>query len=210
MLRETQNQTGTCHWYSPPSLAGPAPAGCKFCCCFLLLFLFFNDCFHTSYLNICLADRRWICRVDRTAAVDDQAEISFFRSLEGRCHGNQLLSDLSTELSSGDIRQMALAYGKNCNWFAGRRRLVAQPGGLIVGFCRAFSLHHSTFMNIRVLRHHHSTTKYIIYTLRLKKRHWCRTLYSLHVHQTILKIFGRNVAETVSHQIVVCFPISPN
>jgi len=29
---------------------------------------------------------------------------------------------------------MALAYGKKCNWFAGRRRLVAQPGGLTLGF----------------------------------------------------------------------------
>jgi len=28
---------------------------------------------------------------------------------------------------------MALAYAKKCNWFAGRRRLVAQPGGLDVG-----------------------------------------------------------------------------
>ena len=29
---------------------------------------------------------------------------------------------------------MALAYGKKCNWFAKRRRLVAQPGGLTLGF----------------------------------------------------------------------------
>ena len=29
---------------------------------------------------------------------------------------------------------MALAYGKKCTGVAGRRRLVAQPGGLTLGF----------------------------------------------------------------------------
>ena len=29
---------------------------------------------------------------------------------------------------------MALAYGEKCNWFAGRRRLVALPGGLTLDF----------------------------------------------------------------------------
>ena len=61
-----------------------------------------------------------------------------FRFLEGCCHGNhgprQFVLALYTELSSGDIRQMASAYGKKRNWFAGRRRLVAQPGGLTSGF----------------------------------------------------------------------------
>ena len=36
-----------------------------------------------------------------------------FRSLGGRCHGNQSLLALFIELSSGDIRQTALAYGKS-------------------------------------------------------------------------------------------------
>jgi len=32
-------------------------------------------------------------RVDRTVAANDQFEISFFRSIKGRCHGNQFLQD---------------------------------------------------------------------------------------------------------------------
>jgi len=39
---------------------------------------------------------------------------------------------------------MALAYGKKCNYFVGRRRLVAQPGGLTVGLCPASSLNFIT------------------------------------------------------------------
>ena len=53
-----------------------------------------------------------------------------FRFLEARCHGNLFMLALSIELSSGDIRQMALAYGKRSTDVAGRRRLVTQPGGL--------------------------------------------------------------------------------
>jgi len=44
----------------------------------------------------------------------DQPETSFFRSLKGRCHGNQLLLVVH-----------------ECLW---ARRLVAQPGGLTFGF----------------------------------------------------------------------------
>jgi len=36
-----------------------------------------------------------------------------FRILKGRCQNNQFLLVLSTELGSGDIRYMALAYGKS-------------------------------------------------------------------------------------------------
>jgi len=46
----------------------------------------------------------------------------------------KVLLALSTQLSSGDSRQMALAYGKKHYWFAGRSRLVAQTGGLKPGF----------------------------------------------------------------------------
>jgi len=35
-------------------------------------------------------------------------KVVFFRSLKGLCHGNRSLLALSTELSSGDIRQMAV------------------------------------------------------------------------------------------------------
>jgi len=52
----------------------------------------------------------------------------------GRCCGNQFLLALSTKLVSGDIRRMALAYDKKCMGVAGRRRLVAEPGGLTLGF----------------------------------------------------------------------------
>jgi len=47
-----------------------------------------------------------------------------FRFLKGRCHDNQFLLVLSTVLTC----------------VAGRRRLVAQPGGLTVGFA-LHSLH---------------------------------------------------------------------
>ena len=39
-----------------------------------------------------------IVLVGRTMSVDDQSEISFFRSFKGRCHGNQFLVVLSIEL----------------------------------------------------------------------------------------------------------------
>ena len=74
-----------------------------FCCC-----LFFNDFVQTNYLNIYRTDLRQIYRVGRAVAVDDQSESSFFRSFKGPCHGNRSLLVLSTELSSGDIRQMAV------------------------------------------------------------------------------------------------------
>jgi len=75
-------------------------------------------------------------------AVDDQHEI--FRSLKGRCHGDQFLSTLSTELIFDDIREMALAYGRKCMGVAGLRRLVAKPGGLNVGLYHASSCRYST------------------------------------------------------------------
>ena len=45
--------------------------------------------------------------------VDDQSEISFpIPQLKGRCHGNQFFLVLSTELSSGEALQTALACSK--------------------------------------------------------------------------------------------------
>ena len=57
-----------------------------------------------------------------------------FRSLEECRHGNQFLLALSTKLS---FSEMALAYGKKCMGADGRRRLVAKPGGLVLGFARS-------------------------------------------------------------------------
>jgi len=48
-----------------------------------------------------------LCSVVKTLAVDDQSEISF--SIP---RGQQPILSLSIELSPGDIRPMALAYGK--------------------------------------------------------------------------------------------------
>ena len=61
----------------------------------LLLFLIFNDFCQTKYLKIYRADLRQIFGAARTMAADVQAEISFFRSLKGRCHENQFYSSAS-------------------------------------------------------------------------------------------------------------------
>ena len=87
-----------------------SPPGCCSTCGGLYVFLLFifNDFCQTNYLNIYRTDLRQIYRVVRSMAVDDQSESSFFRSLKGLCLGNRSLLALSTELSSGDIRQMAV------------------------------------------------------------------------------------------------------
>jgi len=59
-----------------------------FCFCFLYIF---NDSCQTDYLKVYRTDLRRIFTVGGTVAVDDQSEISCFRSLEGRCDGNQFL-----------------------------------------------------------------------------------------------------------------------
>jgi len=46
-------------------------------------------------------DHHEICRVGRPMAVYDRYEISFL-SIKGRCHGNQFLLALSTELFQWD------------------------------------------------------------------------------------------------------------
>ena len=64
---------------------------------------YFDGSSQTNYLNIYRTDLRQIFRVDRTLDVDDESDV--FRSLKGRCRGNQFLLALSsTELSSGVIR----------------------------------------------------------------------------------------------------------
>ena len=79
----------------------------------LLLFLIFSNFCQTN-LNIYRTDLREIFRVGRTVAVDDQSEISFFRSLKGGCHGNTATNlGVIHTLGSGDIQQMALTYGKS-------------------------------------------------------------------------------------------------
>jgi len=79
-----------------------------------LTYLFFNDSCQTNYLNIYWTDRRQICRVGRTMPVDDQAEITFTIP-PWTLSWQPIFVDFFHKLSSGDIRQMALAYGKKCN-----------------------------------------------------------------------------------------------
>ena len=79
--------------------------------------------YQTNYLKIYSTDFRQIFKVGKTVTVDDQFEISFW-SLKGRCHSNQFLLVLHTQLGSGDIRQMALAYGKS-----GSLRVSLDAGG---------------------------------------------------------------------------------
>jgi len=63
----------------------------------LFIFFIYNDSRQTNYFKIYRTNLRQIFRVDRTMAVDDQPEISFFPSLKGLCHGKQSLLVLSTE-----------------------------------------------------------------------------------------------------------------
>ena len=53
--------------------------------------IFVSAQFQTNFLNVYLTDLRQICRVGRTAAVDNQPEIIVFRSLKGSCRDNQFL-----------------------------------------------------------------------------------------------------------------------
>jgi len=85
----------------------------------LLLFLiyfcsYFNDSCHTNYLKIYRTDLRQIFGVDRTTAVNYQSEISL-------------------SIPQGTL---ATSFCWCCpqSWFAGRRRLMAQPGMLTFGF----------------------------------------------------------------------------
>ena len=72
-----------------------AEGGLMFCLCFLFIFfVILNDFCQTNYLNIYRADLRQICRDGRTVAVDKGLKL-VFRSLKGRCRGNQFLLALS-------------------------------------------------------------------------------------------------------------------
>jgi len=82
----------------------------------LLLFLIY-----LKYIDFCRAGYHQIFRVGRTVAVDNQIDISFSIA-QGALPRQPIILVLSTQLSSGDIRQMTLAYGKKCKGFAGRRR----------------------------------------------------------------------------------------
>jgi len=59
------------------------PAGSMFCFRFSFVIFIFNDSCFTNYLKIYRTDLRQIIRFGRTVAV--------FRSLNGRCHGSQIL-----------------------------------------------------------------------------------------------------------------------
>ena len=67
--------------------AATAEGGLAFGLCFLFIF---NDFCHINYFNAYRTDLRRISRGDRNVAVDERCEL-VFRTLKGRCHGNQLL-----------------------------------------------------------------------------------------------------------------------
>ena len=48
------------------------------CSAFVSYLFIVNDFCQTNYLNIYATDLHQICRVDRTAAVDERSEVSFF------------------------------------------------------------------------------------------------------------------------------------
>ena len=112
------------------NIARPADAaGYMFCCCSLFLTIFSNQ------LSEHLLD--WSSpnfHSGRTMAVDDQYEISFsipLRTLPWQPIFVGFIHRTGFRWHSADG---VSAYGKKCNWFAGRRQLVAQPGGLTLGF----------------------------------------------------------------------------
>ena len=53
-----------------------------------------------------------------------------------------------------------------------------------------------------------TTILFVIYTV--SKNDTDVALYSFDAHQSILVIFGRDVAEKVCYRTVTCFPTSPN
>ena len=64
-----------------------------------LIFSDFNDSCHTNYLKIIdRADLRQNVQVGRTMVVEVISLKLVFRSLKGRCHGNQFVMVLSTKL----------------------------------------------------------------------------------------------------------------
>ena len=90
-LASRRSDAGLRYHYCSNLLAHPICAkrrrgGLVFCCCFKI---YFSDFCQTNYLNIYRTDLRKICRIVRTLAVDERSEVIFFRSLEGRCRGNQ-------------------------------------------------------------------------------------------------------------------------
>ena len=55
-----------------------------------------------------------------------------------------------------------------------------------------------------------STTEHINSTLYLKKTTLVLHTVTSNTHQPILVIFGRDVAERVCYQTVICYPTSPD
>jgi len=87
-----------------------------FCLCFLFIFfVIFNDFCQTNYLNIYRADLRHICRDGRTVAVDEGLKL-VFRSLKGRCRGNQFPLALSASIHGIGFawHSVDAAYDKKC------------------------------------------------------------------------------------------------
>jgi len=72
-----------------------------FCCCFLFLTIPvrpISECTKPIFAKFSELIELWLWMITLVS----------FRSPKGRCYGNQCLLALSTQLTFGDIRQMAL------------------------------------------------------------------------------------------------------
>ena len=91
--------SSSCFWDAANTTAAPSrpaawPAAVSF-------FIFADIC-QNNYLKNYQTDLRQIFGIGRSVTVDDLKLV--FRSLVGRCHSNQCLLVISTQMSSSDIR----------------------------------------------------------------------------------------------------------
>jgi len=79
VMRRSQNDQVPVRLRALISSPGLRKGGFMFCPCFLFIYFsfIFNDSCQTSYINIYRADLHQICRVGRTAAVNERPEVSF-------------------------------------------------------------------------------------------------------------------------------------
>jgi len=75
------------HAFSPPALREAQARWAYVLLMFFIFKIFLVTC-HTNYLSIYRTDLHEICRIGRTLAADERP-IVIFRSLKGRCRGNQ-------------------------------------------------------------------------------------------------------------------------
>jgi len=92
-----------------------SPPGCVKCSQrwaykMLLFLIHFQRFCQASYLT----DLSPICSDDRTVAVDERSGLKLvFRSLKGRCHGNQFCGQNRPPMHTFDLRSRA--FGEKCN-----------------------------------------------------------------------------------------------